>query len=239
MARFRKLKIALVVVVAIVALLGGAAVVLPPLLWGDGVDYSHATSIKTAPEYQDPALLERAWALPVAAAYKSEFESQGNPSFCGPTSMVDMLHSLHQQSDQAHVLEGTQKKTFLGAVWGGMTLEELAGVARVKLKGDVSVLRDEDLGTFRDHMRKSNDPTRRYVVNFYRGPLFAKGGGHFSPVGGYLADQDLVFVLDVNKKFGPWLVKTERLWQATNTIDKGNGGKKRGLLIIENIPQGG
>ena len=119
-----------------------------------------------------------------------------------------------------------------------MTLEELADVARARLKGDVSVMRDEDLETFRDHMRRSNDPTRRYVVNFYRGPLFAKGGGHFSPIGGYLADQDLVFVLDVNKKFGPWLVKTERLWQATNTLDKSNGGKKRGLLLIENIPQG-
>lgn len=234
----RKLRVALYVVLGIVALLGGASVVLPPLLWGDGVDYSHATSIKTAPEYHDPALLQKAWALPVAAAYKSEFESQNNGSFCGPTSMVDILHSLHQQSDQATVLSGTEKKTVFGLVWGGMTLEELAGVARVKLKGDVSILRELDLEAFRDQMRKSNDPTRRYVVNFYRGPLFAKGGGHFSPIGGYLADQDLVFVLDVNKKFGPWLVKTERLWQAANTNDR-SSGKKRGLLLIENIPQSG
>ncbi|MGH7438668.1 MAG: phytochelatin synthase family protein [Polyangiaceae bacterium] len=231
----RKLTIALAVVLGIVALLAGAAVVLPPLLWGDGVDYSHVASIKTAPEYQDAALIEKAWALPVASAYRAEFESQRNPSFCGPTSMVDMLHSLHQQSDQATVLDGTQKKTVFGVVWGGMTLEELAGIARAKLKGDVSILRDLDLDGFRDEMRKSNDPTRRYVVNFNRGPLFARGGGHFSPVAGYLADQDLVFVLDVNKKYGPWLVKTERLWQAVNTNDRSTG-KHRGLLRIENIP---
>jgi hypothetical protein len=58
------------------------------------------------------------------------------------------------------------------------------------------------------------------------------GGGHHSPIAGYLADQDLVLVLDVNRKYGPWLVQSARLYDAMNTVDTGSG-KKRGLLLIE------
>src|SRR5512147_1234740 len=48
--------------------------------------YAGVVSIAAAPSYQDPALLERAWALPVAALYRQDgYEFQGNPSFCGPT----------------------------------------------------------------------------------------------------------------------------------------------------------
>ncbi|HXZ17352.1 MAG TPA: phytochelatin synthase family protein, partial [Roseiarcus sp.] len=54
----------------------------------------------------------------------------------------------------------------------------------------------------------------------------------FSPVLGYIADQDLVFVGDVNAKFKPWLVPTQRLYDAQNTIDS-DSGLKRGVLEIE------
>ncbi|WP_244492627.1 phytochelatin synthase family protein [Aureimonas sp. AU22] len=75
-----------------------------------------------------------------------------------------------------------------------------------------------------------NDPRRRYVVNVGREPIFGAGCGPISPVVGYLEAQDLVFVLDVNAKFGPWLIETRRLFEAMDTLD---GGKKRGLLRIE------
>ena len=41
-----------------------------------------------------------------------------------------------------------------------------------------------------------------------------------------------VLVLDVNKKYGPWLVKSDRLYEAMNTVDA-TAQKKRGLLLIE------
>jgi hypothetical protein len=232
MTRLRKVLLALFVLFGGLA---GVVVVVPPLLWGDGVDYSRVSSIKAAREYQDPALLAKAWALPVAAAYRADFDFQGNPSFCGPTSMVDVMRSLHQSVDQKTVLDGTGISTFLGVLPGGISLDQVAAIARTRLKKDVTVVRDIDLPTFRQHLRMSNDPSRRYVVNFTRGPLFGTGGGHHSPIGGYLSDEDLVFVLDVNKKYGPWLVKPERLYEATNTVDRQNG-KKRGLLVIEQAP---
>jgi hypothetical protein len=42
----------------------------------------------------------------------------------------------------------------------------------------------------------------------------------------------MVFVLDVNERYKPWLIERERLFSALDTIDS-DGDKKRGLLLIE------
>ena len=94
------------------------------------------------------------------------------------------------------------------------------------------MLRDLDPAAFRDQLRLANDTSRRYVVNFTRGPLFGLGGGHHSPIAGYLIDEDLILVLDVNAKYRPWLVKPARLYEATNTVDT-TADRKRGPLLIE------
>ncbi len=189
-------------------------------------------SIATLPEYHDARELDRAWALPVAAKYKDTLVYQSNGSACGPTSATDVDRSWgHPAETVDDFLRDTGKCPF-GICFGGIGLDELAGLVRDKSKHRVTVLRDLGLEQFRDHMRRSNDPSRRYTINFDRGPLFGTTSGHHSPIGGYLEDDDLVFVLDVNAKYKPWLVKTERLFAAMDTIDEGSG-KKRGLLLIE------
>jgi len=97
------------------------------------------------------------------------------------------------------------------------------------------VLRNLDLAAFRAAMREANDPSRRILVNFHRGPLFGTGGGHHSPIGAYLEHEDLVLVLDVNRAYQPWLVSTERLFEAVDTVDA-SSGQKRGLLVIDVAP---
>jgi len=213
-------------------LLGGSAVILPSLTLEGRADHARVVSIKESHDYQDPALLEKAWALPVAATYQAGIDFQRNASVCGPTSLVNVLHSLEQPGNQESILQGTNFSTVLGYLPEGLTLDQLADIARQKLRGKITVLRDLDLSAFREQLRHVNDPSRRYVINFSRGPLFGTGGGHHSPIAGYLSQEDLVLVLDVNKKYGPWLVKPERLYEAMNTIDT-TAGKKRGLLLIE------
>jgi hypothetical protein len=213
-------------------MLGGSAFVLPSLISEGHADYASAVSIKETSDYQNPVLLKKAWALPVATAYQAGIEFQRNASVCGPTSLANVLHSIKQPGNQESILQGTNFSTVLGYLPEGLTLDQLADIARQKLQRKVTVLRDLDLAAFREQLRRVNDPARRYVINFSRGPLFATGGGHHSPIAGYLDQEDLVLVLDVNKKYGPWLVKPERLYQAMNTLDT-TAQKKRGLLLIE------
>lgn len=197
-------------------------------------EYAGVESIERTSAYHDADLLARAWALPVANAYrKGGFDYQRNQSFCGPASAVNVQRSLGRAQTQDDVLEGTGISTIFGFTYYGLTLDEEADLLRKKTGLAVRVLRNIGLAAFRLEMAHANDPSRRYVVNFNRGPLFGHGHGHHSPILGYLAEQDLVFVGDVNRDFGgPWLVKSARLYEAMDTTD-GTSGKKRGLIVME------
>jgi Phytochelatin synthase len=213
-------------------LLGGSALVLPIFISEGQADSARVISIKETRDFQDPMMLKKAWTLPVASAYQADIEFQQNGSVCGPTSLADVLHSLGQPGNQDSILQGSGFSTVMGYLPEGLSLDQLADLARQKLHRKVTVLRDLDLAAFREQLSRANDPARRYVINFSRGPLFGTGGGHHSPIAGYLNQEDLVLVLDVNKTYGPWLVKPDRLYDAMNTVDT-TTQKKRGLLLIE------
>lgn len=224
MTRYRTLKIVLLVLGTLLAL--PASVVIREVFFSPKLD---VPSIKADPSYQSATLLERAWQLPVAKTYHAGLFFQPNGSLCGPTSVANVERSFGKASIlPEQVLEGTGR-CWTGVCWMGLTLDQLADVARHTGR-KVTILRDLSLEQFRDEVRLANDPSRRYIVNFQRAPLFTTGGGHHSPIAGYLEEEDLVFVLDVNDKFQPWLVKTDRLFKAIDTSDE---GKKRGLLRIE------
>ena len=231
----RRRRLALLVALLLAVGLGAAAVLLAPVLRGGGryAQVGALDPIDRSREYKDAALLQRAWALPVAAQYRrGGIDWQKNASFCGPASVVNVLRSLGQAADQEHLLEGTGITTVLGFLPGGMTLDRLAELVRGRTGRRVTVLRELDRAAFRRHLESTSDPWRRYIVNFHRGPLFGRGGGHHAPLGGYLKDADRVLVLDVNREYGPWLVRADRLYEAVDTVDP-ISGKKRGLLLIE------
>ena len=223
--RLRWLRVVLLAAATLVAL--PLSVVLRGLFFTPKLD---VPSIKAESTYQNAALLERAWHLPAAATYQRRLFFQPNGSACGPTSVANVLRSLGQENASVDsVLQGTGECR-TGICWDGLTLDDLAEVARHATGRKVTVLRNLTLPQFREELRHTNDPNRRYIVNFQRAPLFAEGGGHHSPLAGYLEAEDLVFVLDVNETYKPWLVHAERLFQAIDTTD---GNKKRGLLRIE------
>lgn len=70
------------------------------------------------------------------------------------------------------------------------------------------------------------------VVNFSRKELDQTGEGHFSPVGGYHVDKDLVLIMDVARfKYPPFWVPLERLWSSMSVWDK-QTGQSRGYFIL-------
>jgi hypothetical protein len=174
--------------------------------------------------------LEKAWELPAAATFERKVAWQSNPSMCGPASVANAMRSLRETAtSEDAVLSGTGR-CWSGICFMGLTLDELAEVTRLKTKRTVTVLRNLSAEEFRHHLRLSNDPQRRYIINFNRKSIFGAGVGHHSPIGGYLESEDMVFVLDVNREFRPWLVERSRLFAAMDTWD---GDRKRGLLLIE------
>lgn len=211
-------------VALVLALAGGAAMFARP-------PQVPQEAIRTAVT-RTPALMEKAFALPVAASFGPDLAWQSNPSLCGPASVANTYRSLgEEETTEDAVLDGT------GLCWSGwcimgLTLDQLAGVAQAHTDRKVTVLRDLTEEQFTEELRKANDPARRYIVNFRRKEIFGAGAGHHSPIGGYLEAEDMVLVLDVNEAFKPWLIERKRLYDAMNTVDT-DGDRKRGLLLIE------
>lgn len=229
----------LVIAGAILALLivGAGAVVAPLALEKNA--YAGTASIETDARYRDPRLMRSAWSLPVARAYAAGgFEYQANQSFCGPTSVADLLKSIGRRTDQKQAIAGTRYNPVGGFLIRGLTLDQLADILAQRLGHPVQVVRDPSLEGFRGWMRRANDPGQRIIVNFHRGPMFGRGHGHFSPVLGYLEREDLVLVGDVNASYRPYLVSSERLWRAMDTVDT-DTGKERGLIVARVGPAAG
>lgn len=176
------------------------------------------------------AMIEKAWRLPAAATFNRQVTFQSNASRCGPASVANVLRSFGEAAgSEAVVLAGTGR-CLTGYCIMGLTLDELAELARAKTRRTVTVLRDLSPAEFQAHLKRTNESGRRYIVNFTRKEIFGAGAGHHSPIGGYLEAEDMVFVLDVNSDYQPWLVERSRLFAAMDTLD---GDRKRGLLLIE------
>lgn len=170
---------------------------------------------------RDEGLLAEAWRLPSAQRYQPLL-SQSVTSICGPTSAGNALKSMG--ADRG-------RNPFSRFGLRAMSLDQLARESAEIVPSDwrVDVVRLRDVDQLRDELRKVNDERFRYIANFSRRPLFGHGGGHHSPLGGYLERDDLAFVLDVNASYGPWLVEAEKLFDALDTTDRGDG-QSRGLV---------
>jgi hypothetical protein len=185
--------------------------------------------VSSGPIHRSPDLVERAWKLPVAKLY-SPLLSQGFTSICGPTSVANVLRSMGIQSG---------KNPLRGFGVRPMSLDQLASEAAEVVPSGwwVRAVRPRTVDELRAELRTSNDPNRRYIANFTRVPLFGRGGGHHSPLGGFLEAEDLAFVLDVNAAYGPWLVSTEALFGAIDTMANWSTQQTRGLVRFEREPE--
>jgi hypothetical protein len=219
----RVAKIALLAgVLALITLAGGASLIVSQTKVSPDAIRSSVT--------RSEAEVENAWKLPAASTFRRELTWQSNPSLCGPASIANALRSLGETATSENLVLAGTGRCWTGICFMGLTLDELAEITRLKTKRTVTVLRDLSPDQFQQHLRRANETGRRYIINFSRKEIFGAGTGHHSPIGGYLEAEDMVFVLDVNRDYQPWLIARARLFAAMDTWD---GEKKRGLLLIE------
>lgn len=177
------------------------------------------------------------------------FETQDEPSHCGPASSIMVLNSLavaaplsqvHQPFryfDQQNFFQPSVQKILPLSVLRtqGATLDQL-GAMLACWGTDVEVHHAADFGVemFRRQARQAVASGQEFVIlNFHRDPFQQVGGSHFSPLAAYHENSDRFLVMDVARyRYPPFWVTTERLFESMNTLD-GVSRKTRGYLLIK------
>lgn len=172
-----------------------------------------------------------------------QFHTQADPAFCGLGSLVMALNAL--AIDPGRLWKGPWRwfaEDLLDCCvpltevrQRGLTLDELACLARcngAEVDGHHSTSEPADLEAFRAVLTACARGERVLIASYDRSALGQTGSGHFSPVGGYHAQRDMVLLLDVARfKYPPHWIRTEALWRAMHALDPA-AGRSRGWLSL-------
>jgi glutathione gamma-glutamylcysteinyltransferase len=171
-----------------------------------------------------------------------QFYTQAEPSFCGISTLVMVLNAL--VVDPGRIWQGSwrwyneeladccdQLPTIRAQ---GISLEQLAMLGRCNgLEIDTCHQEESSLDVFRRTAKEVSESPQgcHIIVSYARKTVDQTGGGHFSPIGGYHEERDLVLVLDVARfKYPPHWVSLSLLWKAMAEVDKATG-KSRGYML--------
>ncbi|EFC46641.1 predicted protein, partial [Naegleria gruberi] len=165
-----------------------------------------------------------------------QFHTQQEPAFCGLGSLSMILNAL--QCDPNQVWKGVwryydENLLMNCCVSGdqvltkGLQMEQFWCLS-VCSGLDVQLFRNSTIEQFRQHIIDSCKHQKFHiVVNFSRKALDQTGDGHFSPIGGYNPDEDMVLLLDVARfKYPSYWVSVEKLYEAMILIDKQTNNKR-------------
>jgi hypothetical protein len=168
------------------------------------------------------------------------FESQRRPAYCGVATSVAVLNALRRSGARLtqHTFI-TDLPTELRVTFSGMTLDELGALIR-RHGAEVEVVHAQDttLDAFRAKARENLGREGDYVVvNYERGLLGQRKGGHISPLAAYSAASDRFLILDVAAhKYPPVWASTSDLWNAINTVDSESGTTRGFVLVRDRAP---
>ncbi|KAK6143294.1 hypothetical protein DH2020_023642 [Rehmannia glutinosa] len=86
---------------------------------------------------------------------------------------------------------------------------------------------------FRKYVMACSTSDDCHLISSYNRRAFKQTGtGHFSPIGGYHAESDMVLILDVARfKYPPHWVPLSLLWEAMDTV-VGTTGLRRGYMLV-------
>mmetsp|Transcript_4272 Transcript_4272/g.6501 ORF Transcript_4272/g.6501 Transcript_4272/m.6501 type:complete len:158 (+) Transcript_4272:367-840(+) len=118
----------------------------------------------------------------------------------------------------------------------GISLQKLAELARCN-GAACTIKNSEDfsLVNFRRivrHIMQGEHGKAYLVANYDRKTIGQTGGGHFSPIGSYNNDKDMVLVMDTARfKYPPHWVPLSLIYEAMRTAVDASG-QRRGFLVF-------
>lgn len=172
-----------------------------------------------------------------------QFQTQVEPTYCGISSLVMVLNAL--EIDPKRLWKGVWRWfsedvadccNQLSKIQAeGVSMEGLAKLAHCNgVTVAVTHAEQSSLVQFRALVQTvcSGGGKQALIVSYSRQSLGQTGGGHFSPIGGYHAEKDLVLLMDVARfKYPPHWAPLQMLWSAMESIDS-SSGKTRGYLHL-------
>ncbi|CBJ32985.1 phytochelatin synthase, catalyse the biosynthesis of PCs from GSH [Ectocarpus siliculosus] len=173
-----------------------------------------------------------------------QFRTQEEVTFCGLSTLTMVLNAL--AVDPGRVWKGPWRwyhESMLDCCAPletvkdqGITLSTMACLARCNgLAVDVARTDTHTLEDLRAVIEEcsSADAGRVVVVSYDRRGLKQTGSGHFSPIGGYHKEKDLVLIMDTARfKLPPHWAPLPILWEAMQRVDP-DTGRPRGYMVLE------
>lgn len=180
-----------------------------------------------------------------------QFTTQAHPAYCGIGSLSMALNALlidprrkwqgvwrwfdDEMLDCCEILDSIKER--------GITLHQLSCVATCN-GADVTVRYGPDMtiDAFRDLVQiscaRSSVTKTVLIASYARGVFNQTGTGHFSPIGGFNASQDMVLIMDVARfKYPPHWVPLTLLHEALQAIDP-DACRPRGILEVSARKEG-
>ncbi|KAF9288773.1 hypothetical protein BGZ88_008049 [Linnemannia elongata] len=171
----------------------------------------------------------------------TSFNTQSDPAFCGVSSLSMVLNALEidprrqwrgvwrwysdEQLDCCTSVDVMKQK--------GITFNQFSCLARCHAKVSPKRADRTTIEQFRQDLKLvcTSDQVHM-VLSFSRAALGQTGSGHFSPVGGYHANEDKVLVLDTARfKYPPFFATVQELWESLLPVDP-ETGECRGYFLI-------
>lgn len=178
-----------------------------------------------------------------------QFVTQKDPAYCGVATIVMVLNALGVAAPPAAGFEPfrvfTQDNLFNPSTEAilpqkvlaenGMTLDQLGRLLEsFGVNTEVHHANDSSTAQFRAQAAAAVATAGHHaIVNYLRSTLGQQSGGHISPLAAYDAKTDRFLVMDVSRyKYPPVWVSTAELFEAMNSVDTGNAGRRRGYVLI-------
>ncbi|KAJ3323457.1 hypothetical protein HDV06_001734 [Boothiomyces sp. JEL0866] len=171
------------------------------------------------------------------------FLTQSEPAFCGLSSLCMVLNALGV--DPLRQWKGVWRwydesmldccRPLDQVIVNGITLPEFSCLARCNgLESAYKRADQTTKETFLNDLKSScKTPGEVMVVSYCRKTLGQTGDGHFSPVGGYNAENNMVLILDVARfKYPSYWVPFDILWESLFPLDS-ETQKPRGYSILK------